>query len=132
MVLDPEIEISGLVNRFCRDALKVSNARQSDIEKSVEKCPHIIPMQGRASTDFEILSDFESCDSFTRLGHKNLLTSDRLQRGDDFIDTLLIFQYLAHTDVYNNFGNTRHSHRILDPKLFFESRYGFFLINCLY
>src|SRR3989344_9691622 len=116
MIFYPEVEVSYLINRSFLNALEIANARQSNIEESIKEGPHIFSVEGRTGTNFEILANLEASNSLASFGHQNLLACDSLERLDHFIHSLLVFQNLTDTDVYHNFGNTRHSHRILDMK----------------
>src|SRR5690606_18865613 len=71
--------VAAAIERFTRNAAKVSHTRKRYGDQAIEELEHTVASKRDHRSDAHSLSKLESCDRLLRLGHNGLLASDRFQ-----------------------------------------------------
>src|SRR6185503_10908891 len=88
LLADTHGEVAAAVEPARRHAAEVADARQRDVDETVEELPHALAAQGDEHADLLALADLERRDVLLGAGDDRGLTRDRLELLDAVVDHL--------------------------------------------
>src|SRR5476651_1784759 len=131
LLFDADVVVATAIKRAAIDATEIAHARQRHGDEAVEELVHASATQRDHGTDRIAFTDFETRDSFARLGGHWLLAGDLGQVANSVLEHFLVSDGLTHTHVQGDLGQTRNFHHRLVTKFGCQVGDDFFFIEFL-
>src|SRR5471030_549834 len=131
LLFDTDVVVTTTIERTAIDTTEIANARQSHGNEAIQELVHASAAQGDHGTDRVAFTDFETRDSFARLGGHWLLASNLSQVADSVFEDFLVRDSLTNTHVQGDLGQTWNFHHRLVTEFRGQVGDDFFFIEFL-